>query len=558
MKQEDSTIVIAWRAWLCALALLALALEASAASADVRFFGVYNGQVWWQESVEAPILAPSVGNPHEFKAFVVLGSTPTVSAVALKWPNNTTRPLKQLPTTWLYFTNLPSQPNLNFAAPQGVYTFTIESASAGKKTIPLGLFGDFYPVTPRLLNWLDAQTIDAEKPFTLSWAGNIASFTEVQIHEGDSLVFATSPVPGESGALGANAASAVIPAKTLKAGGKYRASITAWARMAADTTGYPGALGWAAYTKRTEFTIRAGFAVNDITSFSAFKKRRYAQTSPADIAPDVQAPFELSCATESTGPTAAKAISIKGPTGAARPLERNGNTWSRDERFTTEALLNAAAPNGPMDFLFDTLRNSLRTVTLSFVGNLPNPPVIQNWYEASAIESAKPFTLRWQPAGDFVQVRLVKGGQVTLRTGASPKDADALPANATSFTLPAGFLAPGETCEVRILAARVAQSEPYEYPKALGISGAAAETSAIIRARGGNVQIPAFTRAVRDGNAFSLNLSGDPGRLHTLEASTDLRTWTAVLQTNAPSREFQIRLPVEALQARPFLRALAY
>lgn len=547
----------ACRGWCWMIALLVGPVLLHGASQDVRFFGLYNGQVWHQESAEPPALA-TVGNPHEFKAFVLLGSTPTVSSVSLKWPNNTTRPLQKLPTSWLYYTNLPNQPNLNFAAPQGSYTFTIESASAGSKTITLGLFGDFYPVTPRLLNWVEAQTIDTEKPFTLNWAANIASFTEVQIHEGDRLVFRTGDMPGEAGSLVANAASAVIPARTLQPGGKYRASITAWARMAANTAGYPGALGWVAYTKRTEFWIRAAFPTNDIVSFSTFKTRRYGQTSPVDVLPDPTASYALVAAAEGTGPTVVKGASWRAQPGPARALERAGNTWSREDRFATEALLNAAAPNGPIEFTFDTTRNGLRTVPLAFADTLPPAPVLQNWYEANTIESAKTFALRWQLAGNFVRVRIFRGGQPVFHASNLPGDGAGLPAGATSVTLPAGLLAPGETCEVRLLAARLSRTELYEYPRAFGLSGAAAETTAILRARGGTVQTPTFTRAARDGAFFSLSLAGDPGRVHALEGTADFRTWTLLFQTNATVGEFQIRLPASALQNRPFLRALAY
>jgi len=543
--------------WCGLIAWLAGPILAYGASQDVRFFGLYNGQVWHQESAEPPVLAAE-GKPHEFKAFVLLGSAPTVSSVSLKWPGNITRPLQKLQTSWLYFTNFPNQPNLNFAAPQGSYTFTIESASAGAKTITLGLFGDFYPVTPRLLNWVEAQTIDTEKPFTLNWAANIASFTEVQIHEGDRLVFRTGDMPGEAGSLAANAASAVIPARTLQPGGKYRASITAWARMAANTTGYPGALGWVAYTKRTEFLIRAAFATNDIVAFSTFKTRRYRQTSPADVLPDSTASFALVAAAECTGPTVVKGTSWRAPNGSARALERAGNTWSREDRFATEALLNAAAPNGPVEFTFDTTRNGLRTVPLAFADNLPPAPVLQNWYEANTIESAKAFTLRWQSAGNFVRVRMFRGGQQVFHASNLPGEGAGLPAGATSVTLPAGLLAPGETCEVRLLAARLSRAELYEYPRAVGLSGAAAETTATLRARGGTVQTPAFTQATRDGAFFSVGLSGDPGRVHAVEGTADFRTWTLLFQTNAPAGEFQIRLPASALQNRPFLRSLAY
>src|SRR5205823_2362803 len=58
---------------------------------------------------------------------------------------------------------------LDGAAPAGKYTFSLNTAHDGLKTLTLTLPASEYPSAPHVKNFQVAQTIDPARPFTVNW-----------------------------------------------------------------------------------------------------------------------------------------------------------------------------------------------------------------------------------------------------------------------------------------------------------------------------------------------------------------------------------------------------
>ena len=545
------------------LPLLLFALSHEARGAEVRFLAVIKGSFWEQSSAAAP--AQEGGNPFQFRAFAELTRSNALGSASLKWasPVSLTRQLSPQGLLWDYTAAFATRAALNNSGPNGTYTFVTQSAADGTKTNVVTLSADVYPNAPRVANFADAQGIDSKADFPLRWdsAGTGANgFAQVRIFRDEQIVFQTPSFPKAAGALNGSAAAVVIPANTLSEGGAYRGEITIWRRVTEDLTGFPGAVAWAAYTQRTKFPLRAKFAVADVHWYGFFKTQRLAQTSAHPPFLEAGEPFEFTAFAEATAAANIKAVSIGFLAGSAALMNTAGS-WSLIESFASQPALEARFP-ATLTIAMQTAHNGTLSLPLTLpAGAYPAAPQISNFHEANAIESPKPFLLRWNPlaggtADDFVQARLTKGGAVILSSGNHPFASNALHGLSTSFSLPAGLLAPGESAEISIVFLKASARDSFSYPNGLGLCGFARQTTASIRARGGNVTTPRIRNARRADSALEFDFPADLGRQYTVQASRDFSVWTDLLITNAPGTNFFLRLPINPQQRSQTLRLL--
>lgn len=547
-------------AWTMTFIAAALGFCRSGRAADVRFFAVTKGTYHVQTGVGAPVVAP--GSSYEVHAFARLAVPNSLISATLEWPRGGVKPLTNLVTSWRYRELATSQVNLNFAAPNGTYKFSFQTTSDGPRTSSLTLSADFYPVPVHVVNYAAAQEIDAAAPFTLTWPANSADFFYVRILDGEQVVFETGPHPGTPNALPARAASVTIPAGTLRPGTKHAARITAWTRSTSDTASYPGATGWAAYTRTTDLQVQTAFPINDVHWLGLYKRQSLRQSSAAAPVPLEASPFAVVGVAEAATPLSLLQAAVRFPNQALGALAGAGVGWNWTQSFPTQQAMDAAYPAGDCTLTLATLNNGAREVILPLAATAwPSAPHVSNWNDANRIDPGQPFTLRWHPiagatADDFLQVKITRNSEVIFKTGDHPRSLGALAGTASSIVLPGNLFEPGTTCEASVLFLKAARVDTFSYPKALAVAGAARETIATLRTRGGNHPAPRVS-ITSDGAGVRMRVSeAAPGWLYSVERSSDLRTWTPALYINAPAGEFDI--PVGAEPGPVFLRAFVY
>lgn len=546
------------------LGVLGMLCVACVQGAEVQFLAVTKGQLWEQSSPAAPVALAT--NSFQFRAFVALTRPNALSTATLKWPTpvGSTRTLANRVSFWEQLDLRNTRDQLNLNNPNGAYVFLTESAGDGRRTNNVTLSTDGYPIALRISNFIEAQAIDHRADFALRWdpAGSGANgFVHLRILRDGQLVFQSPSYPQAAGALNGNAASFLIPRNTLAEGGVYEGEITIWRKMTEDTKGYPGAVAWAAYTQTTTFPIRTIFSITDALWFGYSKIQHFVQTSANAPAQAAANPFEFHAFADASQPANINSANISASAGMAALVKSSGS-WRLRESFASQAALDARFPNGALTLRLDTAHNGVRLQSLTLpAGNFPAAPQIANFNEASVIEAGQPFVVRWQPlaggtSSDFVQVQVRKGAAIAAASADHPFAAGALNGTSTSFGLPAGLLAPGESCEVSILFIEAAQLDSFTYPKALGLCGYARQTTATIRARGGNITTPQLRNLRRGPNIVQFELAADPGRQYIMQSSANFQAWSNLLVTNAPGPHFDLQLPVDLRQNHQFLRVV--
>ncbi|HTG44514.1 MAG TPA: hypothetical protein VK633_08280 [Verrucomicrobiae bacterium] len=548
-----------------ALVLLAASRQIGVA-ADVRFIEVNKSVAYVQNGSGSPLLQTVL--PYRFGVEVELTRTQGLSSAALKWPHpvNVVRNLTNYLTFWEFSQDFPSSESLNLAHPNGTYALTVQGAADGKKTNTVTLSADVFPNPVHIANFVAAQTIDGKKDFTVQWdpPGTASGDKiEMRVFENGQLVFETGSVPGMLGTLAGTATSAVIPKNTLRDGGTFRAVVVATRKSTADSLGYPGVTAWASYSRQTAFTMRTIFPTLDVNWYGLAKMRRFVQTSALAPLPLNSKSYSFGAFAVATDPLNLKSASVKVPNGATKTLAGAGASWTYAEAFDTAPQLDAAYLAGAYELTLQTVHNGAQKLVIpTAAAAYPTAPVINNWNEIGAIDSAKPFVLQWAPlAGgtgdDFVQVTIRKSGQAVFRTAESPLAPGALDGRASSVILPAGLLLPGEVAEATLSYLKANALDPFSYPKALGVWGCACETMAAIRARGGNVAPPALSGLQFSNSVLGFTVSAVAGRQYTVQTSTDFRNWTDLFHTNSPGSAFLFKLQHNPAQRVLGLRAVA-
>jgi hypothetical protein len=179
---------------------------------------------------------------------------------------------------------------LEAAWPAGTYTFTIQAANDGTKTVPLSLPATSFPNAPRVTNLAPGTEFDATQPLVVKWeafaGGTAADFVVVQVRDRmtDDEVFG-SPLPGSPGALPGTATQLTIPANTLQTGKGYELSLSFGKVVALNTTAYPGVMAVGFFMSETSFALGPLGEKLSITSMSplpaAFTNQSYAFTLSA-------------------------------------------------------------------------------------------------------------------------------------------------------------------------------------------------------------------------------------------------------------------------------------
>ena len=239
----------------------------SAAAGDISVFAVYKRQVFLQTSDQPPVRRCC---PYMFDAVVELTDSNAVTAATLGAADNPPIALTPgyleefLPRRGIVWVSegFPDQRELNAKWPEGDYVFSIFAPNDGAITSKLQLAGDLYPTNPpHVLNFNEAQAIDASKDFTLRWSrwadGTTNDFCFVVIRKaGEGTPVINTPFLAEPNALDGTVSAVVIPAGTLAPGEQYDAYVRIDRVLGRDHSSYPGTVGQASFGSGTHFSLK--------------------------------------------------------------------------------------------------------------------------------------------------------------------------------------------------------------------------------------------------------------------------------------------------------------
>ena len=445
--------------------------------------------------------------------------------------------------------------------PTGNYTFQIQTATDGNRSVNLWFNSLDYPPAPRV--YFDpAQQIPVDSALTIvwdSWPGATRDdFIQLRIEdEAGDAVFET-PDFDDKDALDGRARSATIPAGTFVRGEDYEARLTFQRFARLDTFSYPGALGAASYSSRTTFHFET--LPSDVRGYEVSRGRMHWQTNfTATVTGYV---FRATIEAESAQTVATAAIVT--PLGRSLPLvqQQSGNDFEFvDARASFEAF-EAEYPAGNYVLTINTANEGTRDIPVVFASSVyPNAPRLTDYDAAGRIDSATDFLLGWDPfaggtATDFVDLQIEEmDGDEVFDTPGYGKD-EALDGRATSVTLPAHLLRAGRSYRARLHFEKVSRADDAGYPGVEGRVGLAARTYAGLATAGaGN---PPLLQSIlpMDEGGVRLNLTTLDGGTYQIQGSENLVHWTPLGTISATSNQSTFTAPPPPAGACYFYRAM--
>ncbi len=259
-----------------------LVLQADAA--DVETFGVMKSQDFRQTNTSALVVNGTTS--FFFNANLDATAAGVVTGVTLRLPSTATRTLSNTATdSFELEQGFTSKGGLDGVFSSGNYQFTIRAVNDGSNSPTLNLPADAYPNTPHISNWEAAQQVKADAEFILTWGafvgGRTTDLIQVDIfNAAGDLILDTPPHP-EDGFHGGDTAL-VIPANTLGAGSNYTGRVQFVRLVNVNTSVYPGATGYAAFGKASEFNLTTMSGVTAGTGTVKFTSASYTNNEHTD------------------------------------------------------------------------------------------------------------------------------------------------------------------------------------------------------------------------------------------------------------------------------------
>ena len=452
-----------------------LATPGGGTGADVEVYLVGKQRFFEQTSSGPPGLEPTEG--YRFDANILQKAPGLVLSAQVIFPDLSSRTLSIRPTERAidfkeYFDSAGA---LDAAYASGLYAFGLNTIHDGARLLALAMPGAAYPEAPHVSNFGAAQAFDASAPFTLRWdalSGGTANdmvLVEVQ-NDATGEVLAQSPEPGEPGVLPGTATSWVLPANTLAPGQSYRGRIQFIKVVGYDTVQYPGATGVVFFGARTRFRISTapGASGPDVSVVVVGKGRSFKQSGAGSPVADPDRQAQFTAFAEARADNLILSATLRLPNGQQQPMADEGKPRIQ-QRFTSQAALDAAYPNGTYQVILQTVHDGLRTITLTVNGDAyPPAPHVSNFAAAQAINPVNAFTLAWDAfpaaeAADYVQVGIERQDQVVFRTG-DPGQPGALDGTAVGVSVPANTLSLGRAYGAWLTLAHGVSSDTTSYP----------------------------------------------------------------------------------------------
>lgn len=454
-----------------------------ASNADVISYSIIKEQDLFQATAANPSLIPN--SAFRFTARVDVGSASAMSGATLKGPSGSSRQFTYNAddNEWRVKDVFDQLSGVEAQDPAGTYVFTLNTAHNGVKQPALTLPSTSFPNAPHLANYAAAQTIDPATAFTVTWdpfqGGGSEDYIHVRIRDsGGNDVFESAGY-FDANHLTGTATSLAIPAQTLAPGATYDLQITFSKLISLDSTSYPGARGIVAFTSLTDANIQtmSGSSGPDATFYSLQKQREFFQQDAGSPVLLATAGFRFNSTVKVASQTAVSGASLKSPGGAVQPLTYNSQDQEFDLRvfFDTQSALDSAYPAGSYLLTVNATQDGIKELPLTFPAPaFPNPPHINNYTAAQAIDPSAAFNLTWDAfAGgtenDYAQV-IVKNSQGNeLLLSPEFGQAGHLTGKSTSFSLPANLLQPGSQYQVKLTFYKLITVDSTTYPGATGV-----------------------------------------------------------------------------------------
>lgn len=251
----------------------------------------------------------------------------------------------------------------------------------------------------------------------------------------------------------------------------------------------------------------------NVAFYLVAKGQNYVQNGVEAPALDVSNnPFRFVAALEAAFSNSVSAASVLIPGNIFRTMNASLDRLQFDfgAGFATKAAVDAAYPGGGYKFNIATKAEGTKTPLLTLPAEIyPSTPHVANWIEAQEIEAGTEFTLRWDAMGgtsnDFINIAIRDAGGNDLIGSPWLFEPGYLNGLATSWTIPANTLAPGQAYQARVLFVKRAALNITAYPGVTGLAAFYKETIAPI----GAAAIPTPQgRLVFASSAFSISEQG--------------------------------------------------
>jgi hypothetical protein len=266
-------------------------------------------------------------------------------------------------------------------------------------------------------------------------------------------------------------------------------------------------------------------------------------------------------------------VSFKqGSATAVRVLQSvtNGLALRFEEKFPTQSALDAAYPAGSgfsvveyTNTLF-TAQDGVRKVNLNFwllppfaAISAPGTPSVANLVEASAIDGAGEFVLRWNSLGSaltLVQLTILDRQSNVVFATPIPLTAGALNGTSNSVLIPARTLPVGSAFEAHLTALNPGLPNTNTYAGAWAVAALAKDT--VFPMTTLSVAAPRLSIAASLEDGIELFLTGALNHEHEIQASEAFGPWRVVLSTNLSTGAMRWKDPEFVKNRHRYYRAV--
>ena len=212
------------------------------------------------------------------------------------------------------------------------------------------------------------------------------------------------------------------------------------------------------------------------------------QTSAALPALQSNAPFALLAAAEKCSSIGLTNAALRLPGGTTVPLQTNRNGFTLVAAYASQALLDAAYPDGTYTLTMQTMSDGAKAAPLVVVSNGVPSPHVGNWAAAQTINADADFLLQWDPftngtAADWIKLTVRDyASDVVFETAnpLSPGQAGLLNGTNSGVVIPRETLIPGRTYSAELMFAKV-DANAASYPGVVGIGATFQSTTFTLR-----------------------------------------------------------------------------
>lgn len=279
----------------------------------------------------------------------------------------------------------------------------------------------------------------------------------------------------------------------------------------------------------------------DVSVYAVIKTQIFSQTSSAAPTLAPTGGYTFASVINATSVTSVTSATLQLPSAVVRnfgPVPGLGPLGVA-QQFDTEAAMDAVFSTGNYAFTINGATDGTRTPTLSLPASAyPNTPTITNFVAAQNIDWTQPFTVTWgafigAATFDYIQLVVERNG---TRVFATPDfgQPGALTGAATSATIPANTLIPGETYAATLAFGNVTAVNTFAYGSPFTIPGvtAFAKTTRFSMTAPGTTPQLTIAKGATPGT-FDLSWNADIGRTYDLRGTQDFVTWSPVAVVTA-------------------------